>query len=114
MIGRAAQGNPWIFREIRQYLAIGSIPAPPTADEVLDVMERHLAELHRAYGQPVGVRVARKHIGWYLDGLPGAREVRRRLMRVDTAAEQFSLLRGYFLGARVESSRSCELRRKAA
>jgi tRNA-dihydrouridine synthase B len=59
-------------------------------------MQRHLAQLHRAYGETHGVRVARKHIGWYLDGRPGARETRRRLMRVGTAAEQFALLESWF------------------
>jgi len=96
MIGRAAQGNPWIFRDIRTYLETGR-PAPaPTADEVHRVMQRHLRQLHRAYGEEHGVRVARKHIGWYLDGRPGARETRRRLMRVGTTAEQFALLESWF------------------
>ncbi len=102
MIGRAAQGNPWIFREIRHYLeSRRAVPAPPGPEEVLGVMERHLAELHRAYGEDTGVRVARKHIGWYLDGRADAAEVRSRLMRAGSAAEQFDLLRAYFRAAAV-------------
>jgi tRNA-dihydrouridine synthase B len=114
MIGRAAQGNPWIFREIGHYLENGSVPAPPPPQEVLDVIEGHLAELHRAYGEPAGVRVARKHIGWYLDGRPDALEVRRRLMRVGTAAEQFHLLRAYFQSPRLSAGRSRPAARIAA
>jgi tRNA-dihydrouridine synthase B len=96
MVGRAAQGNPWIFRAIRNHLDGAAQPQPPAPREVLEVMQRHLAELHRAYGESVGVRVARKHIGWYLEGRPGADPVRRALMRVDTAAAQFGLLQEYF------------------
>jgi len=98
MIGRAAQGNPWIFREIKHFLDHGEQLVPPTAAEVLDVMERHLAALHQAYGATLGVRVARKHICWYLDGRPDAREVRTRLMRVEQADVQLNLLRAYFRG----------------
>jgi len=96
MIGRAAQGNPWIFREIRHFLERGEQLAPPTPAEVLHVMERHLAALYQAYGSAAGVRVARKHISWYLEGQPEARETRGRLMRVEHADEQLSLLRAYF------------------
>jgi tRNA-dihydrouridine synthase B len=96
MIGRAAQGNPWIFREIRHFLDTGEHLAPPGPREVMGVMEQHLAELHRAYGKPAGVRVARKHISWYLDGRPDAADARHGLMRTDSAREQFDLLRGYF------------------
>jgi tRNA-dihydrouridine synthase B len=103
MIGRAAQGNPWIFREVSHYLAKGEELAPPGPAEVLDVMERHLAALRQAYGHDLGVRVARKHIGWYLEGRPDACETRSRLMRVEQADEQVSLLRAYF--RRQESAR---------
>jgi tRNA-dihydrouridine synthase B len=92
MIGRAAQGNPWIFREVRHFLDTGTELAPPTADEVKAVMQRHLQQLHIAYGEHLGVRVARKHISWYLAGRPGAEHVRDRLMLCTTPQEQFTLL----------------------
>jgi len=96
MIGRAAQGNPWIFREVRVFLASGRVPPPPTSAEVHAVMRRHLRQLHRAYGEAAGVRVARKHIGWYLERRKDAAETRRKLMRAGTAAEQFMLLESFF------------------
>ncbi len=96
MVGRAAQGNPWIFREIRHYLDTGeSLPAPAPL-EVLEVMQRHLTQLHFNYGEYRGVRVARKHIGWYLKGRPDSEQARRELMRADSSAEQFRLLDDYF------------------
>jgi tRNA-dihydrouridine synthase B len=96
MVGRAAQGNPWIFREITHFLATGERLSPPAPSEVLAVIQRHLAALRRAYGEATGVRVARKHIGWYLEGRPGAADARHRLVRADTAAEQSRLLDSYF------------------
>jgi tRNA-dihydrouridine synthase B len=96
MVGRAAQGNPWIFREIRHFLDTGEHVPPPPALEVLEVMERHLENLHRSYGEHCGVRVARKHIGWYLKGRPDSGPVRNELMRAQSAAEQFHLLQRYF------------------
>jgi len=96
MIGRAAQGNPWIFREVAHFLAHGERLAPPSPAEVFDAMERHLAALHSAYGEQLGVRVARKHIGWYLDSLPDAGTTRRRMLHAERAAEQLRLLRGHF------------------
>ena len=99
MIGRAAQGNPWIFREIRSFLETGRRPPPPAPREVHAVMKQHLEQLHRSYGEYNGVRVARKHIGWYLDGRKNAAETRRELMRAASADEQFALLEAYFARA---------------
>jgi tRNA-dihydrouridine synthase B len=96
MIGRAAQGNPWIFRQIRHYLDTGEELAPPAPQEVLGVMRRHLAQLHRSYGEFQGVRVARKHIGWYLKDRPDSASTRQQLMQAETAAEQFAILNSYF------------------
>jgi len=96
MIGRAAQGNPWIFSEIRHYLETGEQLEPPPPLEVLDVMERHISALHLYYGEAHGVRVARKHISWYLTGREDSADTRHRLMRTESAAEQFQLLRAYF------------------
>ena len=97
MIGRAAQGNPWIFREIRHYLDTGEILPAPQPLEVLAVMERLLTQLHHSHGEYRGVRIARKHIGWYLKGRPDALETRQKLMRCGNAPDQFRLLREYFL-----------------
>jgi tRNA-dihydrouridine synthase B len=96
MIGRAAQGNPWIFREVSHYLSTGEQLPPPPAREVHEVMRRHLTNLHQSYGEHVGVRVARKHIGWYLKGRPDSGPARDQLMRVQSAAEQFDLLDDFF------------------
>ena len=96
MIGRAAQGNPWIFREIRHFLDTGLVLAPPPAAEVLEVMRRHLSQLHAAYGEDIGVRVARKHISWYLEGKTGTNPYRHLLMRCNSAREQFDLLDACF------------------
>jgi tRNA-dihydrouridine synthase B len=71
MIGRAAQGNPWIFREITHFLATGSRLPPPAADDVGRVVHAHLASLHAHYGEFMGVQIARKHIGWYMDARSG-------------------------------------------
>jgi len=92
MIGRAAQGNPWIFREIVHFLATGSHLPPPCHAEVLGVMRTHLTRLYQFYGERTGVRVARKHIGWYFGDHNGSNAARFDIMRVQTAQEQLSLL----------------------
>lgn len=97
MIGRGAQGNPWIFRELNHYLEKGEELAPPSAEEVHSVMREHLTRLYQFYGNRTGVRVARKHIGWYLKGRPGSKRVLYELMRVQAPQEQFRLLEQHFL-----------------
>ncbi|APZ44046.1 tRNA dihydrouridine synthase DusB [Acidihalobacter ferrooxydans] len=97
MIGRAAQGRPWIFREIAHYLATGERLAAPTASEVEAIMLEHLDTLHRFYGEARGYRVARKHIDWYLkDRLaqdnPDARAWRRRILAAEGSMAQRRLL----------------------
>jgi len=96
MIGRGAQGNPWIFRELDHYLETGEILPPPPAAEIHRVMRDHLRRLHAFYGEAHGVRVARKHIGWYLKGRPGAEHVLYDLVRAQSAKEQFQLLELHF------------------
>ena len=96
MIGRAAQGNPWIFREIRHFLDTGKQLSPPSPLEVLDVMQRHLGQLHASYGERQGVRVARKHICWYLKNREDSAGARKLLMQTESAAEQFAILNSYF------------------
>ncbi len=99
MIGRGAQGNPWIFREVLHLLETGEELPPPSPAEVHEVMSGHLRDLHVFYGEYTGVRVARKHLGWYLSARPGGREMRGRLVRVESAAEQLVLLDEFFRGA---------------
>ena len=97
MIGRGAQGNPWIFRELRHYLDTGDVLAPPQPGEVHSVMRDHLKRLHGFYGELNGVKIARKHIGWYLKARPNTKHILYDLMRVQTAKEQFDLLEQHFL-----------------
>ena len=89
MVGRAAQGRPWIFREIATYLNTGIAHPPPTLAELREVLLEHLRE-HVAFHGPVsGVRTARKHIAWYLDGVAAAEEFLPRFMRIEDADAQF-------------------------
>ncbi|MDX2428604.1 MAG: tRNA dihydrouridine synthase DusB [Xanthomonadales bacterium] len=96
MVGRGAQGNPWIFREFSHFLSTGEHLAPPQTSEVYSVMRDHLQRLHDFYGAVHGVRVARKHLGWYLKGRPNSEQLLYDLMRVRTAEEQFQLLEQHF------------------
>jgi tRNA-dihydrouridine synthase B len=96
MIGRAAQGRPWIFREIRSLLERGVRLPEPGTGEVRDIILGHLDALHRFYGEARGVRTARKHLGWYLADRPGGEELRRRIVRVDEAAEQIAVVGRHF------------------
>lgn len=95
MIGRAAQGQPWLFRDIRHYLAEGSLPPPPKFDEAAATLLEHIAEMHAFYGEIAGVRIARKHIGWYLARLPEGDAQRRELNRLESAAEQYDTLAAF-------------------
>ena len=96
MIGRGAQGRPWIFRELKSFLQNDNKKPPLDKTELRDIMLAHLDELHRFYGQKRGVRVARKHLTWYCDNLANADEFRFRAVRVDSASEQLDLIREYF------------------
>jgi tRNA-dihydrouridine synthase B len=96
MIGRAAQGRPWIFREINHYLATGHKLASPNEQEIAEIMLGHLDELYAFYGEFTGVRMARKHLNWYLKTRPETTAVRERLLRVESACEQQRLLRNLF------------------
>ena len=96
MIGRAAQGRPWIFREMEHFMATGRHLAQPAPAEVCSIMLGHLDNLYGFYGEFSGVRVARKHISWYLKTLPGAAGFRERVMRAETSLEQQALIRGFF------------------
>jgi tRNA-dihydrouridine synthase B len=98
MIGRAAQGRPWIFREVAHYLATGERLAPPSPREVRDILLGHLAHLHDFYGEVAGVRIARKHLGWYAKDRPENAAFRAVVNRAETAREQVALTREYFDG----------------
>jgi tRNA-dihydrouridine synthase B len=97
MVGRGAQGNPWIFREFAHYLSTGKELSAPSTVEVHAVMRDHLQRLHSFYGESHGVKVARKHIGWYLKGRPNSEPVLYDLMRAQSAQAQFDLLEQHFL-----------------
>ena len=96
MIGRGAQGNPWLFREIAHYLATGEQLAKPNMNEVTDVVMRHVHRLHEHYGDFTGVRIARKHVGWYLQEQQPAAEFRRHFVTIEDAAEQLDALATFF------------------
>lgn len=96
MIGRAAQGRPWLFGEVRKLLETGAIAPPPTTAEVRAIILDHLDALHRFYGEVRGVRTARKHLGWYLADRPGGGEFRRRFVRIESAAGQLDAVEEYF------------------
>jgi tRNA-dihydrouridine synthase B len=96
MIGRAAQGRPWIFREIAHFLATGTELPAPSPREVRDVLLGHIAELHAFYGEPAGVRIARKHLGWYAKDQPENAAFRDVVNRAESAGEQLRLARDYF------------------
>jgi tRNA-dihydrouridine synthase B len=96
MIGRAAQGRPWIFREIAHYLATGEHLPPPSRGEIARLLIEHVERLHEFYGEPAGVRIARKHIGWYAKGHPEGGKFREIVNRAETALEQLGRVREYF------------------
>ncbi|KZE33336.1 tRNA-U20-dihydrouridine synthase [Crenobacter luteus] len=96
MIGRAAQGRPWIFREIDHYLNTGQLLPPPRVDEIRDVLLEHLDELYRFYGEYSGCRVARKHIAWYTRGLAGANAFRQAMYQLESTETQRAAVAAYF------------------
>ena len=96
LIGRAAQGRPWIFREIAHFLATGRELAPPSADEVSAILIEHLENLYAFYGEQAGVRIARKHLGWYAKDRAENSAFRMIVNRAESAAEQLRLTRDYF------------------
>jgi tRNA-dihydrouridine synthase B len=96
MIGRPAQGRPWIFQEIQHFLENGTtMPALPT-EEVKGIMLGHVQALHEFYGEYLGPRIARKHVGWYLKEHEQASEFRRTFNAIDVADTQLEVLEEYF------------------
>jgi tRNA-dihydrouridine synthase B len=96
MIGRAAQGRPWIFREVAHFLATGESLAEPGIIEVRDILLGHLDDLYGFYGESAGVRIARKHLGWYARDRPENAAFRAVVNTAESAHEQQRLTRDYF------------------
>ena len=100
LIGRAAQGRPWIFREINHFLQTGTRMAAPTLDEVESILLGHLSELHHFYGDVMGVRIARKHVSWYLATLPQAEAFRQQFNAIDNKDAQCTRIAQFFAHCR--------------
>ncbi len=96
MVGRAAQGRPWIFGQIAHFLATGETLPEPSPDEVRDILLAHLQALHAFYGEASGVRIARKHLGWYAKDRPENAAFRSVVNRAGSAEDQLRLTRDYF------------------
>ena len=96
MIGRGAQGRPWIFREIAHFLEHGKLLAEPAPDEVAAILLHHLEQLYAFYGEEAGVRIARKHLGWYAKDRPENAAFRQVVNRAGSASEQLRQTRDYF------------------
>ena len=105
MIGRAARGRPWVFRELNYFQKNRTPIAPLDKNKVRDIMLSHLDDLYQFYGDITGVRVARKHLTWYCAGLENTEEFRSKVVRVDSASEQICLTRN-FLGQHAEGERA--------
>ncbi len=99
MIGRAAQGQPWLFRQIDHYLKFNEKLEQPPQAELRTIILNHLHELYSLYGKQQGVRIARKHIGWYLDNMLGSIHFKKRVFSVADADVQFSMVRSYLQDA---------------
>ncbi len=96
MIGRAAQGRPWLFREIEHFLATGELLPPPEVAEIRAIMNEHLADHYAFYGEFTGVRTARKHIAWYTRGLKGANLFRHHMNTLDSSTAQLAAVNAFF------------------
>jgi tRNA-dihydrouridine synthase B len=106
MIGRAAQGQPWLCDQIAQYLSTGNYTAAPNTRRLQQVMQDHLQQLHEFYGEPMGARIARKHVGWYLARQPEAAEFQRQFNQLETAAEQHRALHHWFARLTIEEEQA--------
>jgi tRNA-dihydrouridine synthase B len=96
MIGRAAQGNPWIFRQIEHFLSFGSQQAKPSPQEMALISMRHVNDIYDLYGLHMGVRIARKHVGWYLESYDPEKEFRRKFNKIDEGVLQLEALEEFF------------------
>jgi tRNA-dihydrouridine synthase B len=109
MIGRAAQGRPWIFREITHFLATGELAPPPAIAVVRATLLEHVTALHAFYGDAAGVRIARKHLAWYAKDRPENTAFRAVVNRAETAEEQLRLTRDYFDALEAGSGRAFDV-----
>ncbi len=114
MIGRAAQGRPWIFREINHYLATGEELPPPEVAEIHCVLIHHLEDLYTFYGEYTGVRMARKHISWYTKGLVSSAQFRHNMNQLETTAAQMQTVNAFFAHLREQGQRLSYLDELAA
>ena len=105
MIGRAAQGRPWMFREIEHFLETGERLPPPEVAEIHRVLVAHLHDLYEFYGEYTGVRVARKHISWYTKGLAGSAAFRHAMNRLESSMEQLAAVEAFFAQLENEGQR---------
>jgi tRNA-dihydrouridine synthase B len=105
MIGRAAQGRPWIFREINHYLETGGKLPTPEINEIQQIMNTHLLDHYAFYGEHIGLRTARKHIGWYCKGLRDSHAFRQRMNTADDCKTQLQMVNDYFDEMRCHSDR---------
>jgi tRNA-dihydrouridine synthase B len=96
MIGRGAQGRPWLFREIAHFLATGDLPPPPTSAEISAWVTAHLDSLYAFYGDTAGVCIARKHLIWYSQPWQGSALFQTRMNRIEHSREQRRLARDFF------------------
>ncbi len=96
MVGRAAQGRPWIFREIGHFLQTGEEPAKPSIDWIESLLLHHLQQLYEFYGEYQGIRIARKHLAWYSKGHPGGAAFRNKINNSDTTIAQRQQVRQFF------------------
>ena len=95
MIGRGAQGNPWIFREINHYLEHGTLPPTPSREELITTVSHHIRAIHQYYGEFLGIRIARKHVGWYVDTLPNGDEFRKYFNQLENPYQQIQGLHDF-------------------
>lgn len=98
MIGRAALGRPWIFREIDHYLRTGTKLAPPDLMEIREILLAHVGALHAFYGERTGPKVVRKHVGWYVESIPGGQKLRTEVNGLDQAEAQQQAVARFFDG----------------
>jgi tRNA-dihydrouridine synthase B len=96
MLGRAAQGRPWIFREMNHYLETGEILPTPDRQEVKHILLNHLHDLYEFYGTFMGLRIARKHVSWYLSAHDTSRDVRKQFNQLQSPEEQITLITQFF------------------